>query len=458
MWRVRHGEDPVQGLFTAQPEGDTVGRARMTIAWLALTAVLAMSAGLVMGITAQAATSVFTVRTSVNVRSGPGTASSLLSTLQEGQVVQARSSASNGWLPILFNNATAYVYASYVTATASTSTPATVGIAGRKTPTVAVNVRSTPSLTATIAATLTKGAPVKVTGRVSGDFTEVTVSGATRWIYTKFLSAATDSSPEVVATATTTAALTLRDTPSFTATSPGDVKAKTVVGLTGAHQGSFSQIVISAKPAWVLTGNLSIATTTTALSLPVATGLRYVTAAVTLRASAAAGSAAIATLAKGAQVQITGITKSGYSQVIYDGKGVWLPSTSLSATKPSVSDLGSTSLNKLLAYGKAAVPVIRDQFPEIKTMYGWRAYSAYSSDHPSGRALDVMIPSYKTNKALGDRVAAYVIAHHKELHVNYIIWRQRSYTMTRGSWVSMANRGSDTANHLDHVHISFLAT
>lgn len=430
----------------------------MAIAWLATTAVLLVSVGIVMSVTAAAATTLYTVRTSVNVRSGAGTSYQLLDTLDEGRVVQARGSAANGWLPILFNNATAFVYASYVTATASSSTPITTGPAGRKTPTVAVNVRSTPSLSATIAATISKGSPVKVSGRTSHGFTEVTVAGATRWIYSKFLSAATDTSPETIATATATATLTLRATPSFTATSSGEVKAKAVVGLTGEHEGSFSQVVVSAKTAWAPTGSLDVTSTTTSLSLPAATALRYLTASgVPLRAAADAESAAVATMSKGTQLQITGVTKSGFSQVIYRGTTFWLSSAYLSATRPADSDLGSTSLNKLQAYGKAAVTVLRDQFPEITTMYGWRSYSAYSSDHPNGRALDVMIPSYKTNKALGDRVAAYVIANNQALHVKSIIWRQRSYTMTRGSWVGMAGRGGDTANHMDHVHISFLS-
>ena len=439
-------------------ERTAVRKATMAITWLVTAAVLAVSTGFALSMTAAAATTVYTVRTSANVRGGAGSSYQLLETLQEGQVVQARGSAANGWLPILFDNATAFVYASYVTPADSSTTPTTAGPPGRKTPRVAVNVRSTPSLNATIAATISKGSPVKVTGRISGGFTEVTVGGSARWIYTKFLSATTDTAPEAIATATATTTLALRDTPSFTANSPGQVKAKAVVGLTGKHEGSFSQIVISAKTSWAPTGYLDVTSTKSSLSLPVATALRHVSAGgVTLRAAADAESAAIATLGKGTQLQITGVTKSGFSQVIYRGTTFWLSSVYLSATRPAASDLGSISLNKLQAYGKDAVTVLRDQFPEIKTMYGWRAYSAYSSDHPNGRALDVMIPSYKTNKALGDRVAAYVIANNRTLHVKSIIWRQRSYTMTRGAWVGMAGRGGDTANHMDHVHISFLS-
>jgi len=76
------------------------------------------------------------------------------------------------------------------------------------------------------------------------------------------------------------------------------------------------------------------------------------------------------------------------------------------------------------------------------------------SDHPSGLALDFIVGL--GNTALGDRIAAYALAHQAELGVTYVIWRQR---FNDGSgFVPMADRGSATANHLDHVHISLSAT
>ncbi|MCV7097646.1 hypothetical protein H7H99_21600, partial [Mycobacterium kubicae] len=41
------------------------------------------------------------------------------------------------------------------------------------------------------------------------------------------------------------------------------------------------------------------------------------------------------------------------------------------------------------------------------------------------------------------------------LGVTYVIWQQR-YNDGNG-WSTMENRGSPTANHMDHVHVSFLA-
>ena len=70
------------------------------------------------------------------------------------------------------------------------------------------------------------------------------------------------------------------------------------------------------------------------------------------------------------------------------------------------------------------------------------------SDHPTGHALDLMVRGSD-----GDRIAECALANAEELGVDYLIWEQR---MNHGSgWTEMSDRGGDTANHYDHVHISF---
>ncbi|MBC3193332.1 hypothetical protein H7X46_19920 [Pseudonocardia sp. C8] len=71
-----------------------------------------------------------------------------------------------------------------------------------------------------------------------------------------------------------------------------------------------------------------------------------------------------------------------------------------------------------------------------------------TSDHPSGKALDFMVDS-----ATGDRLAEYALAHADELDIKYVIWEQR--INTGDGWEMQEDRGGATANHMDHVHISF---
>lgn len=86
-------------------------------------------------------------------------------------------------------------------------------------------------------------------------------------------------------------------------------------------------------------------------------------------------------------------------------------------------------------------------FPEVTSFGGLRVGDPL--DHGSGNAIDCMIDSVN-----GDVLAQWLIDHWKELPLKYIIWEQRiSYG---GEWESMADRGSPTQNHYDHVHISVL--
>jgi phage-related protein len=71
-----------------------------------------------------------------------------------------------------------------------------------------------------------------------------------------------------------------------------------------------------------------------------------------------------------------------------------------------------------------------------------------ASDHPKGLALDFM-----TSGENGTALANEVIANRAHYAATYAIWRQR--INTGSGWRPMANRGSPTANHMDHVHVSF---
>ena len=58
-------------------------------------------------------------------------------------------------------------------------------------------------------------------------------------------------------------------------------------------------------------------------------------------------------------------------------------------------------------------------------------------------------------RRLGDAIVAYHLAHWDELGVEYIIWQQRMLSSPGGSWKTMENRGSATANHMDHLHVNY---
>lgn len=100
-----------------------------------------------------------------------------------------------------------------------------------------------------------------------------------------------------------------------------------------------------------------------------------------------------------------------------------------------------------------AARAISAMFPEIHAIGGVRADALRW--HPNGLALDVMIPDYHSpaGTALGDRIVQYVLDNSERFGINHVIWRQTLY-MPGKAPRSMANYGSDDANHYTHVHVA----
>ena len=99
---------------------------------------------------------------------------------------------------------------------------------------------------------------------------------------------------------------------------------------------------------------------------------------------------------------------------------------------------------------------------EIAAKFGITNIGGYRAgdpdDHGQGLAVDVMVP---TSSELGDQVAQYAIDNKDRAGISYVIWKQQFYMPVdniygpANTWNQMPDRGGDTANHYDHVHISF---
>lgn len=158
------------------------------------------------------------------------------------------------------------------------------------------------------------------------------------------------------------------------------------------------------------------------------------------------------------KVGITGIERDGYSQVVVGRKAYWVTSEYLAKKKPA--DPASMPLGGKPCPGTsdvengitpAAVRVYRavcNNFPQITHIGGYDNHG----EHSSGRALDIMT----SDVAVGNAIAEFLRAHAAELNLYNVIWRQRIFTQERAGegWRGMSSRGSATANHYDHVHVS----
>ena len=81
-------------------------------------------------------------------------------------------------------------------------------------------------------------------------------------------------------------------------------------------------------------------------------------------------------------------------------------------------------------------------------------------DHGSGRACDFMMSTGgampdQIDMERGDALAQWAISNGASVGIMYIIWKQRYYDVRTGTgWRPMSDRGGNTANHWDHVHVS----
>jgi hypothetical protein len=168
----------------------------------------------------------------------------------------------------------------------------------------------------------------------------------------------------------------------------------------------------------------------------------------------------------GDQVGVTGLVRRGFAQILLDGQVRWVNDDYLTDEKP-VADAAATG-DVTGAAGVSSAPcadgsgtesgltssavrlfrAVCNAFPALTTYGGYDGHG----EHSSGRAIDFMV----SDPSLGQAVADWARAHASELDLYDVLWAQHIWTPVRSSegWRSMPDRGSSTANHYDHVHIS----
>lgn len=313
----------------------------------------------------------------------------------------------------------------------------------------------------------------------------------------------------VVGQARGTTALMIRT--SFTSHfgTEGDAPSGAIFDVTGRRANGMAEVIWRGRPRWVNAKYLTPVGSSkpkpskprtpakparptkpakpSTPATPKVTGVRYATTALDIRTASGSSSRTVGEVATGTALSITGVTANGRSQIVYRGQTRWVTSKWLSANKPGTASKPSATKpaapkkaksgkastpsspgnwNKLMAGGseglsglrpsaKGIVNNVLQNFSQITTIYGVRPHDPYP-DHPSGHAIDLMLPNYKSNEALGWKMARYYQAHASELGVSYIIFHQQIWSVARDSegWRHMEDRGGDTANHMDHVHIT----
>ena len=194
---------------------------------------------------------------------------------------------------------------------------------------------------------------------------------------------------------------------------------------------------------------------------------RWLTADLNLWSEADEHSRKLGVLDAGEKVQVTGTVRGAWAQIARGDVLAWVHKAYLARTKPAPDKAvrltsvargagvslapcpdGSSVESGLMASTVKVYRAVCAAFPQVSS---WGGRSGSGGDHGSGHALDIMCTG-----SLGDAIAAYVRSHAGQLGVSYVIWSQHIWSVERGSegWRTMPDRGSVTANHYDHVHVS----
>ena len=261
----------------------------------------------------------------------------------------------------------------------------------------------------------------------------------------------------MIGTRVATADLDIRTTSGSDARTVAEVKKGTRLSVTGATQNGRAQIVYRGAVRWVTAkylANLRVSQPAPP-KLPKITGTRYATTtldAVDVRGPlhpdrGGAGRTAL---------KITGVVRNGRMQIIYANAVRWVTAKYLARSRPTGIPTSWRTVERGLQPNAVRVHrAARSRFPSILTYYGVRR--DITPDHPAGRALDLMLPRYQTTagRQLGFSVASWARANARSLGIKYVIWDQKIWNIQRDreGW-RPARRGSDTANHKDHVHIT----
>ena len=154
------------------------------------------------------------------------------------------------------------------------------------------------------------------------------------------------------------------------------------------------------------------------------------------------------------KVVATGREHEGRAEIVRDGTALWVTAEYLAAKKPDPGpNLGGSCTNGTSVPGSVDPSIAK---VHAATCANWPEVSTYGTlrsdgEHSQGRAVDIMVSG-----ETGWEIANFLRENYSALGIEYIIYSQKIWSVERAGegWRSMSDRGSVTANHYDHVHVT----
>ena len=313
-----------------------------------------------------------------------------------------------------------------------------------------LNVRSGPGGDAEVTTALDHGTEVAITESTEGRWQQIVQDGNARWVDSEYLSE-TKPPPETVGHRYTTAdsGLNVRSGPGAHTEVTTTLDHGTEVAITEATQGPWQQIVRDGNARWVDSEYLSENEPEPEDSADDdgGDGDRDNNGSGEDSGDSSGDSSGDGSGDSGGSDDSSNDDGSGDSSSDdgSDSSGDSGGDVSTEECDDSTSESG---------WSPDAVRVYRalcNEFPGIDSYLGSPSDRS-DGEHGEGRAVDAMI----SDSALGDEVAEWLRENHEELGVSEVIWAQQIWTVQRSGdgWRDMEDRGSDTANHYDHVHVT----
>lgn len=181
-------------------------------------------------------------------------------------------------------------------------------------------------------------------------------------------------------------------------------------------------------------------------------GLRYAVTGLDVHTDAKASSPVLAEVASGDTVDITGKISGPWTEVMHKGLPRWVRSSEIAKVMPLGTAPCATGSGVESGLQPDTIKVHRAAcfaFPSVARYGGVGG----GGEHRTGRALDIMV---SVGDPIGYQIADFMRANAAKLGISQVIWHQQIWTAQRSGdgWRPMSSRGSATANHLDHVHVT----
>ncbi|MFC5730780.1 MULTISPECIES: hypothetical protein [Nocardioides] len=221
-----------------------------------------------------------------------------------------------------------------------------------------------------------------------------------------------------------------------------------VLSRSGARAGEAEPRAAKAKPSRV---DLLLAKEAVAKAVRSAETELWTTAPLNLWTRPDQEAKQVGEIEEGERVLVTGREYGERAEVVVGKQARWVTAGYFSDEKPLTlggdCTNGTTVPSGVSENIKKVHAAVCANFPEIGT------YGTFRSDgeHAQGIAVDIMVSGDR-----GWEVAEFVRANYAALGVNYLIYSQQIWSVDRAGegWRGMSDRGSATANHYDHVHVT----